>query len=201
MSQERDAMQNSDFYKTNFNNSMSIGQEGASPGIDVRGKGYRLSSNTRDLANNVIDEYDDEYTQVDSPEKSRIKAIRMDDEKSEQTQKPNIFLSKNASISEPNFQIVKDVYNDEADLDEQGRVRFNSILKGRSGAGFSQQELEMTVVMLQRENQKLKKGLMKVLHEGDQSKLKELLENDLFQSIQGESSPSIKAYIYDIDEA
>lgn len=48
MSQERDAMQNSDFYKTNFDNSMSVlPAEGASPGIEMHSRGKRLSNNAR----------------------------------------------------------------------------------------------------------------------------------------------------------
>jgi len=58
----------------------------------------------------------------------------------------------------------------------------------------------MTVLMLKKENEQLKRGLLKVLKDGDKDKLRELLENDLFHSIADESSPSAKGTLYDIDQ-
>lgn len=40
-----------------------------------------------------------------------------------------------------------------------------------------------------------------MLKDGDQSKLRELLDNDMFQSIGEESSPSAKACLYDVDNS
>ncbi len=61
---------------------------------------------------------------------------------------------------------------------------------------MSKQELEMTVLMLKKENEQLKKGLMKVIKDGDASKLKEILETDMFKSI-SDGSPRAKVYFQD----
>lgn len=81
-----------------------------------------------------------------------MKSILVGDEKSEQTQKPDIFLSKNASQAGQNFQIVS-AYNDEDEIiDQMDQVRFNSMLLQKPAKNLSQSELELTVIMLQREN-------------------------------------------------
>lgn len=64
--------------------------------------------------NNVIDEFDDENTQFDSPEQPPLlNLIPTEDLQSDMVQKPDLFMSKNTSMVAQEFPHRFSPYNDE----------------------------------------------------------------------------------------
>lgn len=106
-------------------------------------------------------------------------------------------MSKKTSLVGQQFdQQFKDYENNMSD----DPVRFNSIIKAHKSTNpndLSQQELEMTIMILQKENEKMRereKTIMGVIKGNDPTQIKNILENEMFKSIGGESSPTM---IYD----
>lgn len=59
------------------------------------------------------------------------------------------------------------------------------------------QQMELTLQILMKENEKLKRGIQKAIEgNADQNELKNLLENDMAASIGRNSSPSIKGFLF-----
>lgn len=78
-------------------------------------------------------------------------------------------------------------------------TNYQTMTMGRNS--ISTQQMELTLQILMKENEKLKRGIQKAIDgNADQNDLKTLLENDMAASIGRNSSPSIKGFLFGASE-